>query len=78
MHDQDVMKILLKVFSEDSDLVIRNLSKSKSNWDSLKSLQLILELEDYLNTELSEAEIEELEDFTSILKLVDRKKTSGI
>jgi acyl carrier protein len=40
----------------------------------LKSLQLILELEDYLGSELSEVEIEELEDFSSIVKLVNRKK----
>ncbi len=64
----------MKVFSEDSESVIKNLSKSKSNWDSLKSLQLILELEDYLGSELSEVEIEELEDFSSIMKLVNRKK----
>ena len=74
MHDHDVIKILIKVFSEDSESVIKNLSKSKSNWDSLKSLQLILELEDYLGSELSEVEIEELEDFSSIVKLVNRKK----
>ena len=74
MHDHDVIKILMKVFSEDSESVIKNLSKSKLNWDSLKSLQLILELEDYLGSELSEVEIEELEDFSSIVKLVNRKK----
>ena len=74
MHDHDVVKILMKVFSEDSESVIKNLSKSESNWDSLKSLQLILELEDYLGSELSEVEIEELEDFSSIVKLVNRKK----
>lgn len=74
MLDHDVIKILMKVFSEDSESVIKNLSKSKSNWDSLKSLQLILELEDYLGSELSEVEIEELEDFSSIMKLVNRKK----
>jgi acyl carrier protein len=74
MHDHDVIKILMKVFSEDSESVIKNLSKSESNWDSLKSLQLILELEDYLGSELSEVEIEELENFSSIVKLVNRKK----
>lgn len=74
MRDHDVIKILMKVFSEDSESVIKNLSKSESNWDSLKSLQLILELEDYLGSELSEVEIEELEDFLSIVKLVNRKK----
>jgi len=74
MHDHDVIKILMKVFSEDSESVVKNLSKSESNWDSLKSLQLILELEDYLGSELSEVEIEELEDFSSIVKLVNRKK----
>jgi acyl carrier protein len=74
MHDHDVVKILMKVFSEDSESVIKNISKSESNWDSLKSLQLILELEDYLGSELSEVEIEELEDFSSIVKLVNRKK----
>ena len=74
MHDHNVIKILMKVFSEDSESVIKNLSKSKLNWDSLKSLQLILELEDYLGSELSEVEIEELEDFSSIVKLVNRKK----
>jgi acyl carrier protein len=74
MHDHNVVKILMKVFSEDSESVIKNLSKSKSNWDSLKSLQLILELEDYLGSELSEVEIDELEDFSSIVKLVSRKK----
>ena len=74
MHDHNVIKILMKVFSEDSESVIKNLSKSESNWDSLKSLQLILELEDYLGSELSEVEIEELEDFSSIVKLVNRKK----
>ena len=74
MHDHNVVKILMKVFSEDSESVIKNLSKSESNWDSLKSLQLILELEDYLGSDLSEVEIEELEDFSSIVKLVNRKK----
>jgi acyl carrier protein len=74
MHDHDVIKILMKVFSEDSESVVKNLSKSESNWDSLKSLQLILELEDYLGSELSEVEIDELEDFSSIVKLVSRKK----
>ena len=74
MHDHNVVKILMKVFSEDNESVIKNLSKSESNWDSLKSLQLILELEDYLGSELSEVEIEELEDFSSIVKLVNRKK----
>ena len=74
MHDHNVIKILMKVFSEDSESVIKNLSKSESNWDSLKSLQLILELEDYLGSDLSEVEIEELEDFSSIVKLVNRKK----
>ena len=74
MLDHDVIKILMKVFSEDSESVVKNLSKSESNWDSLKSLQLILELEDYLGSELSEVEIDELEDFSSIVKLVSRKK----
>ena len=65
-----VIKILTKVLnSSDSEL---QLNSSNPNWDSLKQLQISLEIEDYFGIQLSDEEATEFYDVESIVSLIER------
>jgi acyl carrier protein len=66
-----LMKVLIDVESHE-DLTRLNL-----NWDSLKQLQISLEIEDYFGVELSDEEASEFYDVDSILILLDRIIRNG-
>jgi acyl carrier protein len=70
-----VIEILKKVLmEEDSD---DDLSRLNPNWDSLKQLQISLEIEDCFGVELSDEEASEFHDVDSILTLLDRITKNG-
>ena len=70
----ELNRILSKVFSLDlhssADMgeEIKNLI-----WDSLKTVQITLELEDSLNIEILDSELEHIRDFRSTLEYLLRK-----
>jgi acyl carrier protein len=67
----EVTRILNKVFSVDFQT---DSSKSdipqNGTWDSLKHVQIILELEDSFDFEISDAEIEKIFDYNSSVEYV--------
>ena len=70
-----MIDILTKVLnSSDSEL---QLNRSNPNWDSLKQLQISLEIEDYFGIQLSDEEAIEFYDIESILSLVERIMKNG-
>ena len=65
-----VIKILTKVLNS-SDPELQS-NKSNPNWDSLKQLQISLEIEDYFGIQLSDEEATEFYDVESIVSLIER------
>jgi len=70
-----VIEILKKVLIEEGSH--DDLSRLNPNWDSLKQLQISLEIEDYFGVELSDEEASEFYDVDSILTLLDRITKNG-
>jgi len=70
-----VIEILKKVLIEEDSH--DDLSRLNPNWDSLKQLQISLEIEDYFGVELSDEEASEFYDVDSILILLDRITKNG-
>jgi acyl carrier protein len=70
----EVFRILGKVFSLDRETnpKIDDVSHF-GTWDSLKHVQIILELEDSFDFEVSDAEIESFFDFDSVVEFVLKK-----
>ena len=70
----EVFRILGKVFSLDRETnsQIDEISQFGA-WDSLKHVQIILELEDSFDFEVSDAEIESFFDFDSVVEFVLKK-----
>ena len=64
-----VIKILTKVLNS-SDTALQS-NKSNPNWDSLKQLQISLEIEDYFGIQLSDEEAIAFYDVESIVILVE-------
>ena len=65
-----VIEILTKVLNfSDTEL---QLNTSNPNWDSLKQLQISLEIEDYFGIQLSDEEAIEFYDVESIVSLIER------
>ena len=64
-----VIKILTKVLNS-SDTALQSY-KSNPNWDSLKQLQISLEIEDYFGIQLSDEEAIAFYDVESIVSLVE-------
>jgi acyl carrier protein len=65
-----VIEILTKILKpSDSEL---QLNRFNPNWDSLKQLQISLEIEDHFGIQLSDEEAIEFHDVESILSLVER------
>ncbi len=70
----EVFRILGKVFSLDRETNsnIDDVSQF-GTWDSLKHVQIILELEDSFDFQVSDAEIESFFDFDSVVDFVLKK-----
>lgn len=70
----EVIRILGKVFSLDreTDSKIGDVSQF-GTWDSLKHVQIILELEDSFDFDISDAEIGSIYDFASVVEFVLKK-----
>ena len=64
-----VIKILTKVLNS-SDTSLQS-NKSNPNWDSLKQLQISLEIEDYFGIQLSDEEAVAFYDVESLVSLVE-------
>ena len=75
LRRQKVIEILKKVLIESDE--IDNLSRDNPNWDSLKHIQISLEIEDNFGVELSDEEASEFYDVESILILLDGKLING-
>lgn len=70
----EVFRILGKVFSLDRETNSKIDDVSQfGTWDSLKHVQIILELEDSFDFEVSDAEIESFFDFDSVVEFVLKK-----
>ena len=70
----EVFRILGKVFSLDCETNSKIDDVSQfGTWDSLKHVQIILELEDSFDFEVSDAEIESFFDFDSVVEFVLKK-----
>lgn len=70
----EVFRILGKVFSLDRETNSKIDDVSQvGTWDSLKHVQIILELEDSFDFEVSDAEIENFFDFDSVVEFVLKK-----
>jgi acyl carrier protein len=67
---QVVVQLLARVFGE--EIPLDELSGSNPKWDSLKQLQISLEIEDQFKVELTEEQASEFFDVESILNLLDR------
>ena len=67
----EITRILNKVFSVDfqTDSSKSDISQY-GTWDSLKHVQIILELEDSFDFEISDAEIEKIFDYNSSVEYV--------
>ena len=66
---QIVIQILTKVLNtSDTELL---LNTSNPNWDSLKQLQISLEIEDYFGIQLSDEEAMAFYDVESIVSMVE-------
>ena len=70
----ELSRILSKVFSLDLHSVVDNSEELKNViWDSLKTVQIVLELEDSFGIEISDSDIQHIRDFRSTLEYVRRK-----
>ena len=67
---QLVFQLLTRVFGD--DIPLDELNGSNPKWDSLKQLQISLEIEDQFKVELTEEQASEFFDVESILVLLDR------
>ena len=67
-----VIEILSKVLNSRDSKSKLLLNRSNPNWDSLKQLQISLEIEDYFCIQLSNDEAIEFFDVESIVSLVNR------
>ena len=67
-----IIEILTKVLNSRDSKSKLILSKSNPDWDSLKQLQISLEIEDYFGIQLSNEEAIEFFDVESIVSLVNR------
>ena len=65
-----VIEILTKVLNSSGTEL--QLNTSNPNWDSLKQLQISLEIEDYFGIQLSDEEAIEFYDVESIVSLIER------
>jgi acyl carrier protein len=70
----ELSRILSKVFSLDLHSGTDN-SEELQNviWDSLKTVQMVLELEDSFDIEISDSDLQHIRDFRSTLEYVRRK-----
>lgn len=67
-----VKEILTRVLCIDDVSEVLQLDRTNPNWDSLKQLQIGLELEDFFRIELSDEEAIDFFDIDSITKLIER------
>jgi acyl carrier protein len=67
-----VTSILSKVLGIDDVYDEALLSRANPNWDSLKQLQIALELEDYFDVEIRDEDLMEFHNIDSILILLHK------
>ena len=67
-----IIELLTKVLNSSDSKDELVLDKSNPNWDSLKHLQISLEIEDFFGIQLSDEEAIEFYDVESILTLINR------
>ncbi len=72
---QKVVEILAKVLNETESPDLLN--RDNPNWDSLKQLQISLEIEDCFEIELSDEQAVEFFDIDSTLDVIDRVCKNG-
>jgi acyl carrier protein len=72
---QKVVEILKKVLNEPDSSGVLN--RHNPSWDSLKQLQISIEIEDYFEVELSDEQAVEFFDVDSILDLLERVAKNG-
>jgi len=72
-----VTSILSKVLGIDDVYDEALLSRANPNWDSLKQLQIALELEDYFDVEIRDEDLMEFHNIDSILILLHKYQLSS-
>ena len=66
--EEELSKIFIRVFKFKSLNKIQNLStKDHSDWDSIKTIELIFEIEDNFKININQTEIKNFDSFKSIL-----------
>lgn len=66
--EEELFKIFIRVFKFKSLNKIQNLStKDHSDWDSIKTIELIFEIEDNFKININQTEIKNFDSFKSIL-----------
>lgn len=66
--EKELSKIFIKVFKIKSINKIQNLSvKDHPDWDSIKTIELIFEIEDKFKISINQTEIKNFDSFKSIL-----------
>lgn len=66
--EKELSKIFIKVFKFKSLNKIQNLStKDHPDWDSIKTIELIFEIEDKFKININQTEIKNFDSFKSIL-----------
>lgn len=74
--DEKILEILKRVFELDS--IDENCSQvSCEKWDSLKHLDLVVEIESELNIELEPEEISQMKSFRDIIEIVVTKQSTN-
>jgi acyl carrier protein len=69
-----VVEILAAVFRIKAELIDDNLTKANvPRWDSLTHMDMITSLEEHLNIQFDMNEIVEMQDFTTIKRLINKK-----
>ena len=69
-----VVQILAEVFQIKAELIDDNLTmQGVPKWDSLTHMDMITSLEEHLNIQFDMDEIVEMQDFSTIKKLINKK-----
>ncbi len=72
--EEKIKKLMYKIFEIDNQDISKNISPSDiDNWDSLRHLMLIVELENEFQIKFNDDELVSLIDFASICQTISKK-----
>lgn len=69
----DLINIFLTVFPDYDKEIIQNISiTSSTDWDSLKQIELIAEIEDFFEIEIDMEDLTKISNFESALEVISK------